>query len=193
MGHHVEEARPAIDYEDYFETYFDFWCINKPATLEEAARVMGRTLSENWVEPCVLAFYRHGLTYAPADLVRVFERMNRITRGVAAFFADHDALLTPTLAKAPVELGYIDLNHPEIEVRDFMDRLYGVFPYTPLFNLTGQPAISLPLHWSDDGRPVGMQLAAAFGREDLLLRLASALEEARPWWDRRPPVHVTQP
>ena len=90
----------------------------------------------------------------------------------------------------PVPLGQVDLNHPERDVDAVMDQLFSVFTYTPLINMTGQPAISLPLHWTDDGLPVGVHFVARFGAEDLLLRLAAALEEARPWRDRRPPVHV---
>ena len=92
-------------------------------------------------------------------------------------------LLTPTCPGPAPPLGELAPDNP---VPELLARMGAVTAFTMPFNVTGQPAISLPLHWSADGLPVGVQLAGAYGREDLLLRLASQLEEARPWRDRRP-------
>ena len=106
----------------------------------------------------------------------------RFTRRLAAWWDGWDLLLTPTLGGPPPRLG--ELLNPEGGAA----RVAQLVPYTTHFNVTGQPAISLPLQWNDDGLPIGVQLAAAYGREDLLLRVAAQLESAAPWADRRPAV-----
>jgi amidase len=103
-------------------------------------------------------------------------------RRMADWWGDHDLLLTPTLGAPPPELGWFTGAGPEHEG----GRIASFIPYTAQFNMTGQPAISLPLHWSPSGLPVGVQLVAAYGREDMLVQVASQLEEAAPWADRRP-------
>jgi amidase len=190
MGHVVEQAKPDISYESYYQTFGDLWCASKPAVLDAAAAETGRKVDATTVEPNVLAMYEKGLTYSAADLIRMLERMNVISRQVAAFYETYDVMLTPTMSCPPVPLGYADLNHPELDLAAAFDRLFSIFSYTPLINMTGQPAISLPLAWADGDLPVGVHFVARFGAEDLLLRLAAALEEARPWRDRRPQVHV---
>jgi amidase len=112
-------------------------------------------------------------------------------RRMAAFWAAPelggrgvDLLVTPTVGAPPPELGWFTAEGPEREGR----RINSFIPYTAQFNVTGQPAISLPLHRTDDGLPVGVQLVAAYGREDVLVRVAAALEQAAPWADRRPQV-----
>jgi amidase len=99
-----------------------------------------------------------------------------------------DLLLTPTSAAPPPPLGFVT-STPDEPFRGFVrSGPYGA--YTSPFNLSGQPAISLPLHWTADGLPIGVQLGAAYGREDLLLQVAAQLEQAAPWKDRRPPLHA---
>jgi amidase len=96
-------------------------------------------------------------------------------------------LLTPTLGEPPVPLGTFDT--PDDPIAGFV-RAASFVPYTPLANITGEPAISLPLSWNADNLPIGVQLQAAYGREDVLLRVAAQLEQAVPWRDRRAPVHA---
>jgi hypothetical protein len=110
-------------------------------------------------------------------------------RRMADWWTDHDLLVTPTLGAPPPELGWFTEAGPEQEG----PRIASFIPYTAQFNITGQPAISLPLHWTPDGLPVGVQLVAAYGREDVLIRVASQLEQAAPWSGRRPPVHAVLP
>jgi amidase len=108
---------------------------------------------------------------------------------MAAWWHDgFDLLLTPTSAAPPPPLGYVSSTADEPFRGFFRSAPYGAF--TSAFNLSGQPAISLPLHWSAGGLPVGVQLAAAYGREDLLLQVAAQREHAAPWKDRRPPIHA---
>ena len=115
--------------------------------------------------------------------------MHAFGRRLAAWWHDgYDLLLTPTTAQPPPELGHLSSSAEE-PFRGFM-RAAAFGAYTSAFNLSGQPGISLPLHWTADGLPVGAQLVAAAGREELLLQVAAQLEEAAPWRDRRPPLHA---
>jgi amidase len=109
--------------------------------------------------------------------------MSRSSRSKAPF-CDFDVLVTPTVGAPPPRLGWFTEAGPDAEG----ERIVSFIPYTAQFNMTGQPAVSLPLHWSADELPVGVQFVAAYGREDLLVRLAAQLEKAAPWVDRRPTI-----
>jgi amidase len=122
------------------------------------------------------------------DYIEAKHAAVELGRKVAQWHASgFDVLLTPTLGEPPVPLGTFQT--PDEPMLGFM-RAATFVPFTPLGNMTGQPAISLPLYWNTGGLPIGSQLQAAYGREDLLVRVASQLEQARPWADRIPPVHV---
>ena len=113
-------------------------------------------------------------------------RLESVARAVIAFASDYDALLTPALATRPVPIGEINGLGPEPWARY---RRSGYFtPYTAMINITGQPAVSLPLYHGEDGLPTAIQLIGPPAREDILLALAAQLEEALPWADRRPSV-----
>ena len=106
---------------------------------------------------------------------------------MAAWFeGGYDLLLTPTMAEPPVPLGTYD--QTGADPMDAFRRATPAGAFTALINATGQPAISIPLHWNDEGLPIGIQLIAPFGREDLLIRAAAQLERAQPWIERTPPV-----
>ena len=114
--------------------------------------------------------------------------LHQIGRIVGRFFTRYDLLLTPTMCEPPYRLGVLSMtgnNDPQAYLR----ALLGTIAFTSLFNTTGNPAMSVPLHWSANGLPVGVQFAAAFGNEATLFRLAAQLEAAQPWADRRPPRH----
>jgi amidase len=114
------------------------------------------------------------------------QELQAASRRIAAFFERHDVLVTPTLAQAPAPLGTFD-SPTDDPLRGLMAAAAYV-PFTPPFNVTGQPAASVPLHWNDDGLPIGVQISARFGDEATLFRLASQLEQARPWSQRKPPL-----
>jgi amidase/6-aminohexanoate-cyclic-dimer hydrolase len=108
---------------------------------------------------------------------------------MATFFSDHEILLTATLAEPPARIGRFSHDTEDFEAFRMGPR--GVFAYTPFtaaFNASGQPAVSLPLHWTADGLPVGVHLAAPFGADEMLMSLSARIEEARPWFHRRPPM-----
>ena len=123
---------------------------------------------------------------AATDYLATLQEIHAFGRRLARFHEDWDILLTPTLATRPVPLGDLVMTTEDYE--GYYDRLFRYIPFTPQQNLSGQPAITLPLHMSEDGLPVGVQFATRFGGEAVLLSLASQLETARPWIDRRPPV-----
>jgi amidase len=98
--------------------------------------------------------------------------------------ASYDVILHPTLAQPPVPIGHFDDVSPE----ENFERQKLFTPFTALYNVSGQPAVNVPLHWSDDGLPIGVMLAGRMGDEATLISLSAQLEQARPWKDRHPPI-----
>jgi amidase len=127
------------------------------------------------------------------DLINAMAYGNIVARKVGQFFEGIDVLVSPTLARPPVRLGEIDQDRVGLSALDWTRQVFSYCPFTLLFNTTGQPAISLPLHWTADSLPVGVQFAARLGEEATLLQLAGQLESAQPWMGRQPPVHVATP
>ncbi|MEY2436614.1 MAG: amidase [Acidimicrobiaceae bacterium] len=188
LGHHVEEAHPAaLDGTEMATQFAARWCANAAFGLVAAGTVVGRTLGAEDVEPITWALAEFGRTFSAVDLAGALAASARFTRSIGLWFADGwDLLLTPTLSQPPPRLGEIGAG-----ADNPLEALAKAGPYaafTSSFNVTGQPAISLPLHWNDAGLPIGVQLVAAYAREDVLLRVAGQLEQAAPWSDRRPLV-----
>ena len=119
-----------------------------------------------------------------ADYVRATQAAHRLGRQMAAFHERHDLLLTPGLATLPVKLGWIDMMMDD--VHEYWRRVFTFSPFTVWFNITGQPAMMLPLGRSSSGLPLATQLVGRFGDEATIFRLAAQLERSRPWFDRRP-------
>jgi amidase len=128
--------------------------------------------------------------FTALDVMTAMEAQNRVTRPVGRLFQEHDVLLTPTLARLPAPHGTLDYDDPRHSVRSWLSRIFTYGPFTATFNVSGNPAISLPLGQSVEGLPIGVQLITAYGREDLLLAVAAQLEQAVPWSDRQPPVYA---
>lgn len=152
------------------------------ADLDAKASALGRPIREDEVEPLTFARYQHARQVTASEYVRALRAVHGYARAVAALFGEFDVLLTSTLGSAPVGAGALRGVAPGpsgLARRAFM-------PNTRIFNLTGQPAMSVPLAWSDDGLPVGVQFVARMGDEATLFRLAGQLESALPWADRRP-------
>jgi amidase len=127
-----------------------------------------------------------GRQYRATEYVLAIQKLQRISRAIARFFCDYDVWLTPTLAEPPVPLGTFD--SPQDDPMKGFQRVEDFVPFTPVCNMTGQPAMSVPLYWNSEGLPVGTHFIGRFGDEATLFRLAAQLEEARPWADRRPAV-----
>jgi len=189
LGHDVEVSHPAVlDRTDEqaigFMGIIAAWVAS---ALEELGTEVGVKVGPDDVEPGTWALAEAGRTQTAGQLVDHLKWLGRYTREVNEWWAGgFDLLVTPTIAVPPPKIGWLG-GSPD-DPGSAMTRLLSVIPYTPAYNLTGQPAMSLPLHWTSDGLPVGVQLVAALGREDLLLRVAAQLEEAQPWRERRPPA-----
>ncbi len=187
FGHHVEEAWPAALYEpDLLGCATKLAAAQGAAALDEWSTALGRPLGEADVEPATWSAISAGRALSGTDVVRALERMQALSREICAWWAGpnrdgFDLLLTPTTAEPGPELGAYK--------RGFKPGRGSAF--TRVFNATGQPALSLPLGWPDDGLPRGVQLVAAYGREDVLIRIGAQLEAAAPWKDRRPPARLT--
>jgi amidase len=186
LGHEVGAADiPALDntYNQGFVTVLATVVARDIARWSER---LGRDITGE-LEPANALFAAIGAEFSAMDYAGAIESLQAWTRRVAAWWDDHDVLVVPTSPEPPVRLGEVGPTNADPEVGARMGRLV---TFCAPFDVTGQPAISLPLHWNDDGMPIGVQLVAAYGREDVLLRVGAQLEAARPWRDRRPPVHA---
>ena len=147
-------------------------------------------MSADTVEATVLRCAELGRTFTIFDLAEADAFANELTRVCGGFFTQYDLLVTPTAAQPPLPLGRLDADDPYLDADGWVRKVFAYAAFTALFNVSGQPAISLPLGSTADGLPVGVQLVARYGGEDLLLRVAAQLETAKPWISRIPPVHV---
>ncbi|MGY1603098.1 amidase [Geodermatophilus sp. SYSU D00815] len=193
LGCAVEPGTPDGLFDPLFPRFFTTTIAADTAlTISAFERfTLGREIADEELEPRNAMYRAVGRRLSAEDYLGARMWLGSWTRRVAAFWAPlelggrgFDLLVTPTVGAPPPELGWFTAEGPEAEGR----RINSFIPYTAQFNVTGQPAVSLPLAWTPEGLPVGVQLVAAFGREDLLVRVAAALEEAAPWADRRPPV-----
>jgi amidase len=185
LGHRVELDHPvALEEPEFSERFVTIVAVTTAHDLDRWEAVIGRAPTDEDVERGNLALRGMGRKVSGAGYLDAVNWLHAWSRRAQAWWAEgaFDVLVTPTLAVPPPELGY--LSDPELGGR----RLREVLQYTSQFNITGQPAISLPLHWTADGLPVGVQFVARYGAEDVLLRLAAQLERAQPWAGRRPPV-----
>jgi amidase len=156
--------------------------------LDRWSEVLGEEIGPGDVEPLNWLFAESSRATSAVEYVRQTETTQAWAREMTAPFGrDYDVLLTPTAAEPPPRLGWLA---PDVPPDQLLLRFGTYTSFTMPFNVTGQPAISLPLAWSREGLPIGVQLVAGYGREDVLFRLASQLEGARPWRERRPPVHA---
>ncbi len=187
LGHHVEESHPvALDDEAYIPMFLVRWTAGVAWNLDHWAKKVGREIGADDVEPLTWALAEQGRTHSAAAYLEATEFAQLSSRRVASWWHDDgfDLLLTPTTGEPATRLGEFDApaDNPIAPIL----RAVPLATFTAGWNTTGQPAISLPLHQTADGVPVGVQLVAAFGREDLLLRVAAQLEQAVPWADRVP-------
>jgi len=206
LGHDVVEAAPPLDREPLIDAFMTIIAAETGADIERMAELVGRPLGPGDFEAATYAMGLLGRSWSASDYAGAAGYLQRWGRRIGAFFAGYDILLTPTLAQLPVPLGALKPTPIENAILAAIGRLRagGLFrasglavqlvkkplsfmPYTPLFNVTGQPAMSLPLYWNAAGLPIGVQFVARMGDEATLFRLAGQLEQARPWFDRAPP------
>jgi amidase len=186
LGHDVFEGSPSTAGAEQMLTdmFMIVWSAGTAWTVEGISMLRGEAPDPALYEPLTWALYEMGAKHTATQYQTALLVLQRIARQLAAFFTDVDIWLTPTLAEPPVPLGSFDAT-PENPLAG-MQRAEQFVPFTPVCNITGQPAMSVPLHWNDEGLPVGTQFIGRFGDEATLFRLAGQLEKARPWSDRKP-------
>ena len=185
LGHEVTEVEAPWKGADLLPIFSVLWAANVGASVMHGGLVTGTEITEELVEPLSWWLYQMGLERNSIELVGAQATLEAFSRAAIGMWADYDVIVTPSLARRPVLHGEIDAMgaNPAYEFKKS-----GEFtPYTATFNVTGQPAISLPLFHGDDNLPIGVQLVGPPAGEGLLLQLAAQLEAARPWADRVPP------
>jgi amidase len=188
LGHAVEAAHPgALDEPEAGQHFSLMYATSLCRAVELLALLSGRTIGPDDVDPLNWALAELGRACTASQYLAAIDFLQGYTRRMAGWWTGgFDLLLTPTLPEPPPPLGTFTPARENPVVAGMRASQYASF--TSPFNLTGQPAVSLPLHWTADGLPVGVQLVAAYGREDLLVRVAAQLEAARPWSARRPTI-----
>jgi amidase/6-aminohexanoate-cyclic-dimer hydrolase len=185
LGHHVEERAPNLP-ADPAIVITTIVAANTALSVRQTAQRLGRDMTDRDFERLTLASAHNGATISAVDYVAAQLDAFRIARSLATFLDGCDVFLSPTLCTPPIRIGELntmadDLSHVAPVLRRYM-------PGTSMFNMSGQPAMSVPLAWNAAGLPLGMMFAARFGDEATLFRLAAQLEQVRPWKDKKPPV-----
>ena len=188
LGHRVEEIEIEAD-EAYVTNFVTVWIAGTANEVETWGRIAGRELDIEQLEPLSRQMYDMSLQMSATDYLRALDWLHDYSRRLVAMWDGIDVLLTPTLAKPPIEIGALEPKEGEPPIQMLMNSATWV-PFTPVWNVTGQPAISLPLHQTEAGLPVGVQFVGPPAGEELLLSLAAQLESAQPWSDRRPALAV---
>jgi amidase len=188
LGHEVMEASPEVEVELFEPAFTDLWCSHLTSAIDFLARVTGQTPGPDKLEGLTLAYYERGKTVSASRYIQSKTILGQITRGIARFHQRYDLWLTPTLGEPPWVLGRFDPDRSDLAA--VMAEFAAYVPFTPLQNVTGQPAINLPLHWNTDGLPIGVQFVGAFGDELTLLQLATSLERAAPWAHRYEAIKI---
>ena len=191
-GHELAEATPEFNYEEFHKATCDAWAIGMYAGMDMYAAMTGRQIGPETLEPVLLSYYNYskGLTAANTFIIEMV--LNKFRRSLGRFFEAYDILVTPTLTKLPEPIGTYSKMRTDIDYLEFMRLCDETTGFCRAANVTGQPAISLPLGQSKSGLPIGVQFTARFGEEATLIRLASFLEQVMPWRDRIPPVHASR-
>lgn len=205
LGHTVEEARPDIDGLALFQSFCTLYAAETAAAIDELQAVLHRAAGPEDVETVTWTLGLLGRLEPASALARAKRLWGLASRAMARFHQRYDLYLTPTVAQPPARIGELKPSRLELAMLRAVNRLRlgrlllrsgrvmamalehaARTPFTMLANFTGQPAMSVPLYWTADGLPIGVQLIAPFGAEGLLLRLAGQLETAHPWFHRRP-------
>jgi len=186
LGHTVEEASPKIDYDSLRESFMLILAAHTAAMLDQFELLLNHKVTADMVEPWTWSVAESGRKASASDLAGTKAIVNVVTRTVASFLTKYDVILTPTTGTPPPKLGHLDTVNLSYE--EFRERIFDFIPFTWLHNVTGLPAMSMPLYWNSQGLPIGVQFAGRYADEATLFRLAGQLEKARPWRDKIPPI-----
>lgn len=186
LGHAVEERDIDVDREAVTSQFMVLWGAAQAWMADGMAATTGKQPAPELFEPLTWALIEMGRGFSAAQYLVAVTFLQRVARHIARQAEDYDLWLTPTVSEPPPPLGTFD-SPPDNPLYGLV-RAGAFVPFTPIANITGQPAMNLPLYWNEEGLPVGVQFVARFGDEAVLFRLAAQLEEARPWAGRRPPL-----
>jgi len=186
LGHKIEEARPPIEDAWMREAFLTVLRVSLARTLDDAAKPLGRPVTEKDVEPVTWLLAQAGRGVSVIAYSRAIATMHQVGLAMAKFQQKYDVILSPTLARPPVPLGVLSLSPADIA--QYTKDVTEFGPYTAIYNVTGQPSMSVPLHWSPEGLPIGVMFSGRFGEDAMLLRLAAQLEKAKPWVGSRPKI-----
>jgi amidase len=186
LGHEVEEAAPQLKYAMLAQLFDTVYSAGVALSIEATRMLTGAEPTPEKFETFTWNMYERGRAVSATQYMIAQVLLQQASRQFAAFFTSHDLFLMPTLGQPPLRIGTIDFMSPATKLLDetFTNFAFGC----PVYNITGQPAISLPLHWNREGLPIGVMFGARYGDEATLIQLASQLEQAQPWIGRRPPV-----
>jgi amidase len=186
LGHRIVGERNLHVEEEFFQNYFmPVWASAVSQTLQLIAEAIGHPVTQEMVEPITWGLFEIAREKSSADYLIAINQFQRFSREVAARFEEFDIWVTPTLCSPPLPIGEM-LSPPEDPLRGFF-RGKDFASFTAVYNVTGQPAMSVPLFWNEAALPIGTQLAAPYAAEGILFQLAAQLERAQPWAQRRPP------
>ena len=191
LGHDVEEAAPEFDGETLIEPFARIWAIANLESYRAAVRHLGREPALDELEVTTWELIEYARRFDAVDLLEAMEDLAQASRAIGPFFERYSAWVTPTLAQPPKPLGVLNVSQGGAVEWWRFDCEFN--PWNPIANMTGQPAMSVPLGWSPDGLPLGSLVFGRYGDEATLFQLAGQLEAARPWAGHRPPVHAGAP
>ena len=192
LGHEVDEAAPGWFDPAYVENFIKVWIVDIAASARALGWLLGEEPPPDAFESLTRAMIEQAAEVRATDYWLSVARLRVAARGTLTFWGDHDVFLCPTLAQPPVEIGAL-LPEEGQNPLSMLSRAGEFVPFTPTWNVTGQPAVSLPLEQSAAGLPLGVQLVGPPNGEELLLSLSAQLEQARPWAERRPPGALGTP
>jgi amidase len=207
LGHHVEEAHPEVNGQALAKGLIILYCAEVAALMDDLELILGRKAKPSDMEITTWTLAALGRTYTAGNLVKAKREWEQAAGIMSHFHETYDLYLTPTLAYPPVKIGELAPKPLELALLKVINSLklsrlliasgaidkltvdnLSKTPFNQLANFTGQPAMSVPLYWTADGLPCGVEFMGRYGDEATLLRLAAQLEEARPWFDKRPPI-----
>lgn len=188
LGHDVRETELSFDFQGVMETFKRIAAVLGAMSLEVARELVGREPMREDFERATWEIFHSGKAISGIQHALDIEAMRHHGRQIVADCEAFDVVITPTMPEPPVKLGTFNQN--DMDADSFLDLLAPYIAFTLPFNVSGQPALSLPLHWSEVGLPIGVQFVSRYADEATLLRLAAQLEEAQPWKDQKPSVHA---
>ena len=192
MGHHVDESGPTFDGLQALRDMMNVWFFGFDLRLEGYAKRSGHAIGVDTLEAVTFKIYEHARRMTASQFLGALGGINVARRQLAHIFTSYDVWLSPTTARVAEPWGTYNLGRTDVTVKDLPEQIFrGPCQFTLPHNILGTPAISLPLALHSSGLPIGVQIGARPAEEHVVLQLASALEEARPWAGREPPLHAS--